>query len=95
MYQRGSWHRIFFAANSGIDELASLLNALKNAHNGGETITFANCKAYIHDDKSVQIVLLSPEASELAYGLENYCEELIISDPPGAVGPEFIELDML
>jgi len=93
MYQRGSWHRIFFAANSGIDELASLLNALKNAHNGREKWS-TNCEAYIHDDKSVQIILLSPEASELAYGLENYCEELIISDPPGAVGPEFIELDM-
>jgi hypothetical protein len=93
MYQRGSWHRIFFAANSAIDELASLLNALKNAHNGRGKRS-ANCKAYIHDDTSVQIVLLSPEASELAYGLENYCEELIISDPPGAIGPEFIDLDM-
>jgi hypothetical protein len=93
MYQRGSWHRIFFTASSGVDEISSLLNALKNAHNGREKGS-ANCAAYIHDDKSVQIVLLSPEASELAYGLESYCEELIISDPPGPVGPEFIELNM-
>ena len=93
MYQCGSWHRIFFTASSGIDEITSLLNALKNAHNSRGKRS-ANCTAYIHDDKSVQIVLLSPEASELAYGLENYCEALTISDPPGAVGPEFIELNM-
>ena len=54
MYQRGSWHRVFFTASSGIDEISSLLNALKNAHNERGKRS-ANCAAYIHDDKRVQI----------------------------------------